>query len=337
MKFIDIVKIHVKAGDGGNGCVSFRREKYVPRGGPNGGNGGDGGDVIIEGDEGKSTLLDITFKSIYKAKRGEHGKGKDQHGKKGDDIVIKVPVGTIIKDLETDEIIADITEHKQRVVVAKGGKGGRGNMMFVSPTHRAPMYAEEGKPGEEKILLLELKLIADVGIIGYPNAGKSTFISVVSAAKPKIADYPFTTMSPNLGVVKGAYGESFVLADMPGLIEGAHAGAGLGTQFLRHIERTKMLLHFVDSSYNEESMVTRYKKIRKELEKYSKDLTDKKEIVVATKIDSKNENDLFQFREYVKNLGIDKNYFEISSVTKNGVKQLLLRIEEELKKINEEG
>ncbi|KAA0258514.1 GTPase ObgE [Deferribacter autotrophicus] len=337
MKFIDIAKIHVKAGDGGNGCVSFRREKYVPRGGPDGGNGGDGGDIIIEGDEGKSTLLDVTFKSIYKAKRGEHGRGKDQHGKKGDDVIIKVPVGTVIKDFETGEIIADITEHKQRVVVAKGGKGGRGNMMFVSPTHRAPMYAEEGKPGEEKVLLLELKLIADVGIIGYPNAGKSTFISVVSAAKPKIADYPFTTITPNLGVVKGSYGESFVLADMPGLIEGAHAGVGLGTQFLRHIERTKILLHFIDSSFNEESMITRYEKIRKELEKYSKDLAKKKEIVVATKVDSKNEDDLLQFREYVKNLGKDDIYYEISSITKDGVKDLLLRIEQELKNINETG
>lgn len=335
MKFIDVAKIHVKAGDGGRGCVSFRREKFVPRGGPDGGNGGDGGDVYLVGDEGKSTLLDVTFKAIYKAKRGEHGRGKDQHGKKGDDVFIKVPVGTVVKDYENGEIIADITEHGQKVLVAKGGKGGRGNMMFVSPTQRAPRYAEDGEPGEEKILVLELKLIADVGIVGYPNAGKSTFISVVSAARPKIADYPFTTITPNLGVVKGEYGESFVIADMPGLIEGAHKGVGLGIQFLRHIERTRLLLHFVDSSDFETPMDIRYEKIREELEKYSDELSKKKEIIVATKVDAANDEFLDNFRKYIEQIGKKNDYYEVSALTKNGVKELLKRVEKEIISLNE--
>ncbi|MGA1861919.1 GTPase ObgE [Deferribacter thermophilus] len=337
MKFIDVAKIHVKAGDGGRGCVSFRREKFVPRGGPDGGNGGDGGDIYLVGDEGKSTLLDVTFNPIYKASRGEHGRGKDQHGKKGEDLYIKVPVGTIVKDFESGEIIADITKHGQVVLVAKGGKGGRGNKMFVSPTQRAPRIAEEGEPGEEKILLLELKLIADVGIIGYPNAGKSTFISVVSAARPKIADYPFTTITPNLGVVKGEYGESFVIADMPGLIEGAHKGVGLGIQFLRHIERTRLLLHFIDASDFETPMEERYEKIREELKNYSLDLLKKKEIIVSTKLDVANNEFLSNFRNYIDKIGKKDDYFEISSITRDGVKDLLKRVEQEIARLNEKN
>lgn len=240
MKFIDEITLKVKAGDGGRGCVSFRREKFVPKGGPDGGNGGDGGDVIFIATTSYNTLSHLRGSKLIKAKRGEHGRGKDQYGKKGEDAIVYVPVGTIIKDLNSGEVIADLTEEGMKVVVAKGGKGGRGNKCFVTPTNQAPYYAEEGKPGEEKELLLELKLIADVGIIGYPNAGKSTLISVISNAKPKIADYPFTTLNPNLGVVDYNEKFSFVVADIPGLIEGAAEGKGLGHQFLKHVERTKI-------------------------------------------------------------------------------------------------
>ncbi|MEF3253982.1 MAG: GTPase ObgE, partial [Deferribacterales bacterium] len=241
------------------------------------------------------------------------------------DLYLKVPLGTIVKDMNTDEIIGEILTDGQELLVARGGRGGRGNLAFVSSTQRAPRIAEPGEPGEEKTLILELKLIADVGIVGFPNAGKSTFISVVSAAKPKIADYPFTTLTPNLGVVKAEYGKSFVLADMPGLIEGAHEGHGLGIQFLRHIERTKFILHFVDSS-SEESMVESYKKIRKELEFFSSHLASKYEIVVATKIDAANEKNLEEFRTFCK----DKDFFEISSLTKQGIPELLAFIAKKL-------
>jgi GTP-binding protein len=325
MKFIDTVKIVVKAGDGGDGCVSFRREKYVPKGGPDGGHGGRGGDVILVGDKSKHTLLDLNYKHLYKADRGQHGRGNDQNGRSGEDLFIKVPLGTVVKDIEKDEIIGEILSDGQELIVAKGGRGGRGNLAFVSPTQRAPRIAEPGEPGEEKTLLLELKLIADVGIVGFPNAGKSTFISVVSAAKPKIADYPFTTITPNLGVVKGEFGRSFVLADMPGLIEGAHLGQGLGLQFLKHIERTKIILHFVDSS-NEESMIENYVKIRKELESYSKDLSEKYEIVVATKIDASNEENLKLFEEFIKG----KYFFKISSLNRTGIDDLIKFISEKL-------
>ncbi len=325
MKFIDTVKIIVKAGDGGDGCVSFRREKYVPKGGPDGGHGGRGGNVVFVGDKSKHTLLDLNYKHLYKAERGQHGRGNDQNGKSGEDLFIKVPLGTVIKDLYKDEIIGEILEDNQELIVARGGRGGRGNLAFVSPTQRAPRIAEPGEPGEEKTLLLELKLIADVGIVGFPNAGKSTFISVVSAAKPKIADYPFTTLTPNLGVVKGEFGRSFVLADMPGLIEGAHLGLGLGIQFLRHIERTKFILHFVDAS-SEESMIENYKKIRKELESYSKELSEKYEIVVATKIDAANTENLKNFEEFIKG----REFFKISSLDKTGVDELIKFISEKL-------
>ncbi|MCA1927872.1 MAG: GTPase ObgE, partial [Calditerrivibrio sp.] len=297
MKFIDIVKIIVKAGNGGDGCISFRREKYVPKGGPDGGHGGKGGDIVLVGDSSKHTLLDLNYKHIYKAERGAHGRGNDQNGKWGEDLFIKVPLGTIVKNADNDEIIGEIIKNGETLVVAKGGRGGRGNLAFVSSTQRAPRIAEPGEAGEEFTLILELKLIADVGIVGFPNAGKSTFISVVSAAKPKIADYPFTTLAPNLGVVKGEFGKSFVLADMPGLIEGAHEGQGLGIQFLKHIERTKFILHFVDAS-SESSMIENYRKIRRELEMFSPLLAEKYEIIVATKIDSANLDNLKSFREF---------------------------------------
>lgn len=325
MKFIDIVKIIVKAGDGGDGCVSFRREKYVPKGGPDGGHGGKGGDVILVGDSSKHTLLDLNYKHIYKAERGAHGRGNDQNGKWGEDLFIKVPLGTIVKNAETNEIIGEIIENGETLVVAKGGRGGRGNLAFVSSTQRAPRIAETGEPGEEFTLILELKLIADVGIVGFPNAGKSTFISVVSAAKPKIADYPFTTLTPNLGVVKGEFGKSFVLADMPGLIEGAHEGQGLGIQFLKHIERTKFILHFVDAS-SESSMIENYRKIRRELEMFSPLLAEKYEIIVATKIDSANLDNLKSFRDF----SAGKDLFEISSITRDGVDDLISFISEKL-------
>lgn len=329
MKFIDTVKIIVKAGDGGDGCVSFRREKYVPKGGPDGGHGGRGGNVILVGDKSKHTLLDLNYKHIYKAERGQHGRGNDQNGKSGDDLLINVPLGTVVKEVETGDIIGEILEDGQRLIVAKGGRGGRGNLAFVSPTQRAPRIAEPGEPGEEKTLMLELKLIADVGIVGFPNAGKSTFISVVSAAKPKIADYPFTTLTPNLGVVKREFGRSFVLADMPGLIEGAHLGLGLGIQFLRHIERTKFILHFIDSS-SEESMVENYLKIRNELKSYSEELANKYEVVVATKIDAVNMDNLRDFENFIK----DKDFFKISAITMEGVDDLIKFISEKLSAID---
>lgn len=335
MKFIDEIKIRVKAGDGGNGCMSFRREKYVPRGGPDGGHGGDGGDIIFEGDESKHTLFDLNYMSFYRAERGLHGKGKDMNGRKGNDLVIKVPLGTVIKNSETGEILTEILQNGQRELVAKGGRGGRGNIAFVSSTHRAPRIAEDGFPGEEFSLHLELKLLADVAIIGFPNAGKSTFISVVSAATPKVADYPFTTLHPNLGVVKGKKIHSFVVADMPGLIEGAHEGVGLGIRFLKHMERTKLLVHFVDAS-DEKPMESRYNIIRNEIQKYSKDLFQKKEIIVATKIDSPNPENLSDFKKFLQNISKTDDFIEISSVTRDGVALLIDKIEGELLKSDDE-
>lgn len=329
MRFVDTMKIRLKAGDGGRGCLSFRREKFVPLGGPDGGNGGAGGDIVLIGDTGKHTLLDFNFMAQYKGERGQHGKGKGMHGHKGADRVLRVPLGTIVKDVETGDIITDITKEGIEFVVAKGGRGGRGNAAFINPSRRAPRIFEEGHPGEELEVTLELKLIADVGIVGFPNAGKSTFISVVSAARPKIADYPFTTLVPNLGVVKGDYGRSYVLADMPGLIEGAHEGAGLGVRFLKHIERTKMLVHFIDSSA-EESMIDRYQSIRGELDKYSDNLSHKYEIVVATKMDSVNEESLNEFKSFMQNDLPDTMLFEISALSKEGLDPLLKTLEEKL-------
>lgn len=320
MKFVDTLTLTVSSGNGGNGAVSFRREKYVPKGGPDGGHGGNGGNVIIRADKGKQTLLDLRYKTEYKAENGAKGKGRDQAGRTGTDLIILVPFGTIVVNNETGEEIADVSEENSEFILLHGGRGGRGNTAFVSATHRTPRTAEPGGPGETLTIRLELKLIADVGIVGYPNAGKSTFISVVSAARPKVADYPFTTLTPVLGVVKDVLGGSFVIADMPGLIEGAHEGVGLGLRFLRHIERTRVLLHFIDAAA-EESMIDRYLAIRRELELYSDDVAAKPEIIVATKADSAIAENLSEFRKYLAAQG--KELKMISSVAGTGVKELL--------------
>ncbi len=322
MQFVDYVKIRVKAGDGGRGCVSFRREKYVPRGGPNGGDGGRGGHIIMRADRQLNTLLDLRYHHYYKAKRGEHGKGKDMHGRDGDDLIIPVPAGTTVKDEETGELLADLDAEGKEVIAARGGKGGLGNAHFATPTRRAPDFAQPGREGEERSLVIELKLLADVGLIGLPNAGKSTLISVISAARPKIADYPFTTLEPNLGVVKLEDFRSFVIADIPGLIEGAHAGAGLGFQFLRHVERTSLLLHLVDvSELSPGDPVDNLKKINRELELYSEALTGKPQVVVATKIDAADKTKLDRLSDYCKNTETD--FLAVSAVTGKGVRGLL--------------
>jgi GTP-binding protein len=286
MKFIDEAKILAVAGDGGRGCVSFRREKFVPRGGPNGGNGGDGGDVIMEADPQLTTLLDLRYQKQYKAERGQHGMGSDCHGRRGKDRVMHVPVGTVIREVASGEIIGDLQAAGERLVIAKGGRGGKGNAHFASPTHRSPRFAQPGEPGEVKELLIELRLLADVGIIGLPNAGKSTLISVLSAVRPKIADYPFTTLSPNLGVVGYGEQQSFVVADIPGLIEGAHRGQGLGHKFLRHILRTRVLVHLLDASkISRDDPLRDWRSVNRELELFEPALLAKPQIVVANKID----------------------------------------------------
>jgi len=286
MKFIDEVKIRVKAGDGGRGCVSFRREKFVARGGPNGGNGGDGGSVIAAADPHLTTLLDLRYQKLYKAGRGQHGMGKDCHGRRGDDRLIKVPVGTILRDAVTGELIGDLQAGDERVVVASGGRGGKGNAHFVSSTNRSPHFAQPGEPGQERELEVELRLLADVGIIGLPNAGKSTLIASISAVRPKIADYPFTTLTPNLGVIAYDDGKSFVVADIPGLIEGAHEGHGLGHKFLRHVMRTSLLIHLLDASkIDEKDPLAIWHTVNRELELFDPELVKKPQIVVANKID----------------------------------------------------
>jgi GTP-binding protein len=321
--FIDRVKITVKAGDGGNGVTAFRREKFVPRGGPSGGDGGRGGDIWLESDEGYNTLLHLRYNPEHKAGRGRHGEGSNRHGKDGDDVTVKVPVGTQVFEAGTDNLLFDFTEAGQRFCAAKGGKGGWGNSHFATPTKRAPRYHYNGRPGEEKELQLEMKLIADVGLVGFPNAGKSTLISVISAAKPKIADYPFTTLEPNLGVVDMGEFKTFVVADVPGLIEGAHEGAGLGDRFLRHLERTKLLLHLVDvSSLSGRDPVSDYEIINKELKSYNPELAARPQIIVATKTDSLDEPERLEaLRKRAKK---DKReFFEISAVTNKGVKELV--------------
>jgi len=322
MQFVDYVKIHVKAGDGGRGCVSFRREKYVPRGGPNGGDGGRGGHVVVEATERLNTLLDQKYKREYKAERGQHGKGKNMHGRNGEGLIISVPVGTVIKDADTEEIITDLDKDGGRYIAAKGGRGGLGNAHFATPVRKAPRFAQPGEAGEERWLVLELKLLADVGLIGLPNAGKSTLISVVSSARPKIADYPFTTLIPNLGVVKLKDFRSFVIADIPGLIEGAHRGVGLGFQFLRHVERTSVLVHLVDiSEMAGGDPVDNYEKINNELGLYNVSLLDKHQAVVATKLDIADTERLDRLTRYCKTNGID--FFVVSAVTGKGIEELL--------------
>lgn len=324
MQFVDHVKVYVKAGDGGRGCVAFRREKYVPRGGPSGGDGGRGGHIIFKASRELNTLLDLRYQREYRAKRGQHGMGKKMHGKDGEDRIIPVPVGTIIKDADTEEVLADLDSEGVETIIAKGGRGGQGNAHFATPTRQAPKFAQPGEEGEEKNLIIELKLLADVGLIGLPNAGKSTLISVISSARPKIADYPFTTLTPNLGVVKLKDFRSFVVADIPGLIEGAHKGAGLGFQFLRHVERTSLLLHLVDASdIPETDPVEDLKKINKELELYSSKLLKKTQAVVGTKTDIAVEKKrLRKLARYCKSKNID--FFPVSAVTGEGIKGLLL-------------
>jgi len=321
--FIDRAKIKVKAGDGGNGVTAFRREKFVPRGGPSGGDGGVGGDVWIEASEGLNTLLHLRYNPEHKAGRGRHGEGSNRFGKDGADAVVQVPVGTQVFDAETEELLFDFTEAGQRFLAAKGGKGGWGNSHFATPTRRAPRFHYTGRPGGEKELQLELKLIADVGLVGFPNAGKSTLISVISAAKPKIADYPFTTLEPNLGVVDLGEYKTFVVADIPGLIEGASEGAGLGDRFLRHVERTKLILHLVDvSSISGRDSVSDYEIINRELANYNQDLAMRPQIVVATKIDALDEPErLERLREAAENDG--KPFLQISAVTNLGTKDLV--------------
>src|SRR5574344_623965 len=316
MQFIDKAKIKIISGKGGNGMVAWRREKYVDKGGPAGGDGGRGGDIYLIADESMTTLMDVKFKSIFKADNGENGRPKSQHGHGGKDLYVKVPLGTIVKDPETGKIIADLTEHEKTVIVAKGGRGGRGNCRFATSQKRAPQFCEPGEPSIERTLELELKLIADVGLLGMPNAGKSTFISVISSAKPKIADYPFTTLVPNLGVVKKPDGDAFVVADIPGLIEGASLGVGLGHDFLRHVERCRFLIHIVDIS--SEKPVENFYKINDELKKYSERLANLYQIIALNKIDAV--QDYSELLNEFKN--ITKDVFVISAVTGENIEQL---------------
>jgi GTP-binding protein len=321
--FIDKAKIYVKAGDGGNGCIAFHREKFVPMGGPSGGDGGKGGDVIIVADSHLQTLMDFKYKRHYKAERGQHGQGGNKKGKDGEDLIIKVPVGTVIKDAETGEILVDLVEEGQSFVVAKGGRGGRGNAAFKSPTNQTPLTAEPGEKGEERWIELELKLLADVGIIGFPNAGKSTLISILSKARPKIADYPFTTLTPVLGVLQLDVNDFLVLADIPGLIEGASEGLGLGHEFLRHIERTKFLMHLIDvSDFRERDPIEAFNIINKELENYSPELIKKPQIVVANKIDALSDKTLInKLENYFSDKGFP--FVAVSLITKEGVDKLV--------------
>ncbi len=321
-EFIDYVKIHVQSGRGGKGCVSFRREKFIPKGGPDGGDGGRGGHVIIRADSQLYTLLDHRYKKRYRAKNGGHGMGKKMHGRDGEDMIIRVPVGTIVRDAHTGEILADLDREGAEVLVAKGGRGGLGNSHFATPVRQAPRYAQPGEEGEERDLILELKLLAHVGLVGLPNAGKSTLLSRISAARPKIADYPFTTLVPNLGVVKLDDLRSFVVADIPGLIEGAHRGAGLGHRFLRHVERTHLLVHLVDVSIMSEGRPEEnLEKINRELIMYGADLEKKPQVVVASKMDIADSEKLRGLEEYCKIKGL--TLFKISAVTGEGVDELI--------------
>jgi len=336
MKFIDEVKIRVIAGDGGRGCVSFRREKFVPRGGPNGGNGGAGGDVVAVADPQLTTLLDLRYQKQYKAGRGEHGMGKDCHGQRGEDREIKMPVGTIIRDAATGELIADLQTAGERVIVAAGGRGGKGNAHFVTSTFRSPRFAQPGEPGEDRELEIELRLLADVGIIGLPNAGKSTLIASISAVRPKIADYPFTTLVPNLGVVSYDEGKSFVMADIPGLIEGAHEGHGLGDKFLRHVMRTNLLVHLIDASQiDPENPLADWKIINRELDLFDPELSGKPQVVVANKID------LPEARANARILArkLPRQYRPlqvISAATTEGVKALVQMIGRKLEELKQQ-
>lgn len=334
MMFIDTAKIFIKSGNGGNGSVSFRREKYVPLGGPDGGDGGDGGNVIFIADQNMTTLLDFTYKRKYVAETGVAGSGSKCYGKDGKDLYIKVPMGTMIKDVETGKIIGDLAHAGDKVIVAKGGKGGKGNAKFCTPTRQAPNFAEPGMPGEERWITLELKLLADVGLIGFPNVGKSTLLSMVSKAKPKIANYHFTTIKPNLGVVSLPGIQGFVMADIPGIIEGAAEGVGLGLQFLRHIERTRLLIHVVDISGSEgRDPIEDFIKINEELKKYSIKLWDRPQIIAANKSDIAYDDENFNnFKNKLEEMGY-KHIFKISAATRQGVDELLKETAKQLSNI----
>ena len=343
MTFIDQASIRVKAGDGGSGCVAFRREKFVPKGGPSGGDGGAGGSVLIVASKRLNTLYHLKFKREWKAGRGEHGMGSNCSGEAGADVIVELPIGSVVRDQASGEILVDLVEDGQTIVVAKGGRGGQGNQHFATATRQAPRFAQPGEEGEERELLIELKLIADVGIIGLPNAGKSTLISVISAAKPKIADYPFTTLVPNLGVVSADDDQTFVVADIPGLIEGAHEGHGLGDQFLRHVERCSVLVHLVDLSSSEHPE-NDAETIARELGLYSPDLAAKPRIVCGTKIDAAIEGNSEKLREWAARNGHE--YHEISAVVGEGVKELVRKLarvvrehaaQEEVETVSTEG
>jgi GTPase len=331
--FIDEAKIRVKAGDGGNGCMAFRREKFVPRGGPSGGDGGKGGDIIMESSERHNTLVHFRFNPEYKAQRGRHGEGSNKTGRDGESVILKIPVGTTVYDDETGEKVYDFSRSDDRIVVARGGRGGRGNAQFATSVHRAPREHEDGRPGEERVFRLELKLLADVGLVGYPNVGKSTLISRISAARPKIADYPFTTLQPVLGVVvvgQPPDEKSLVVADIPGLIEGAHGGAGLGTQFLRHIERTRLLVHLVDvsASSGRPDPVKDVEVITGELASFGAKLEQKPVIMVASKIDVVNKEKLAKLKRYCKKKKLE--LFPISAVTGKGIEELTYAMAEKV-------
>lgn len=340
MAFVDYAKIELKAGHGGNGIVSFRREKFVPNGGPFGGNGGHGGNIVFQVDEGLRTLMDFRYNRHFKAKPGQNGMTKGKTGRSADDLIIKVPMGTLIKDAESNEILADLTKPNEKVIIAKGGRGGRGNMAFATPKNSAPEIAENGEPGEEKTVILELKLLADVGLVGYPSVGKSTLLSVVSNAKPKIADYHFTTIDPNIGVVKVNDTDSFVMADLPGLIDGASQGIGLGFKFLKHIERTKLIVHLVsmDRTDDDRDPIEKFKAINQELSTYDNKLLKLPQIVVATKMDITGAKDEFlTFKRDLENVKIVnvKDVLSISSVTHQGIDELLNKINQTLKTLSQ--
>lgn len=334
--FVDYAKIIIQSGKGGDGAATFRREKYVAAGGPDGGDGGKGGDIYFEVDPDSNTLIDFRYTKRFKAQNGENGSGNRCFGKSGEDLTVKVPKGTIVKDAETGKVIVDMSEDGQRELILKGGRGGKGNVHFATSTRQAPHFAIDGEKGKEKEIILELKLLADVGLIGFPNVGKSTILSKVTAAAPKIADYHFTTIDPNLGVVKTEYGDSFVLADIPGIIEGASSGVGLGIQFLRHVERTRLLLHVIDIAGTEgRDPVDDFNKINEELKKYSEKLAGRKQIIVANKTDSmQNEENYKELEKLAKEKGLE--IFKISAVTGSGLKELFNHVAEEIKKLPKE-
>ena len=332
MKFVDEATLIVQSGDGGNGCLSFRREKHIPRGGPDGGDGGKGGDVVLVVSSAKRTLFHFRYKHRFKAQRGGNGLGANKTGKGGEDCVIEVPAGTVVKDAESGEFIADLTAENDRCIICNGGRGGKGNKHFASSTHRTPRFSQPGEPGSEKIVRLELKLLADVGLVGLPNAGKSSLITALSSARPKIGAYPFTTLSPNLGVVQDPYGEPFVVADIPGLIEGAHEGAGLGIRFLRHIERTRVLIHVIDAAdIQEQNPLSGFNAINKELASYDKSLSKKPQIIVLNKVDlTEGEQGARLFEtQYEKS-----EIFKISALTGQGLEPLLDKLRETVRQIN---